>query len=418
MKILVIGNGGREHSLIWKLSQSTKVDKIYSIKGNAGIENIAYTHDIDINNIQEIIEFVKEKKIDLTIVGPEAPLVMGIVDRFEEENLKIFGPNKECSKLEGSKIRAKKFMSKYNIPTAKYVEGNNYSETIEYLEDFDDYNYPVVIKADGLAAGKGVKIAENKIQAIKIVEDMMKKKVFGKSGEKIIIEEYLEGEEVSIMCFVDGNTIKPMESVKDYKKAYDDGLGPNTGGMGSYSPNKIYTKELEEKINKDILQKIKTGLEHEGLEFKGVLFIGLMVVNGYPKVLEFNVRFGDPETQALMPRLKTDLVDIIESILNGRLENQDIEWDKRKSVCVILTSRGYPLEYEKGKEITGLNKIKDTILFHAGTKSYGKKIKTNGGRVIGLTSLDERIDKAREKIYNEVKKINFEGKSYRSDIGK
>lgn len=416
MNILVVGNGGREHAIVWKLSNSPRIRRIYCAPGNAGIAQIADIVDIKAEDIEGLVSYAKEKKIDLTIVGPEVPLVAGIVDRFTEEGLKIFGPNKKCSRLEGSKAFAKSFMMKHGIPTARYQEFTNPKEALDSIENF---GYPVVIKADGLAAGKGVIIAENRAEAIEAIEDIMDNKKFGEAGLKVVIEEFLDGIEASVLCFVDGETIIPMVSAQDYKKAYDYDLGPNTGGMGTYSPSYIYDDELSKKVNEGILKPILKGFKEDALDYKGILFIGLMIVEGNPKVLEFNVRFGDPETQVILTRLKTDLIDIIDSILEGRLHEQSIEWSEKKSVCVVLASKGYPESYEKGKIISGLEGIQDCILFHAGTKYDDKgNIVTNGGRVLGVVAVEDTIEEARYIAYKNVEEITFEGKQYRSDIAK
>lgn len=418
MKVLVIGSGGREHALIWKLSQSDRIDKIYSIPGNGGISGLAEIVEINVDDIDNMVDFSKNNNIDITIVGPEQPLVQGIVDIFNKEGLKIFGPNKMAAKLEGSKAYSKKFMDKYNIPTAKYREFKDYINALEYIEDYDENNYPVVLKADGLAAGKGVLIAKDKIEAVHGIETIMKHREFGDSGNKLIIEEYLDGIEASVLCLCDGNTIVPLDSVKDYKKAFDDDIGPNTGGMGTYSPNKYYTEEIASKVKSKILDNIIIGFKKEGIEYKGVLFIGIMIVDGEPKVLEFNVRFGDPETQVLMPRLETDLLDIMEAVLEGNLDKQPIKWSEKSSVCVILASEGYPVKYEKGKEIHELSNVDNSIVFHSGTKKDKGNIYTNGGRVLGITALGDNMEEAIKRAYEDVSKVKFEGKQYRKDIGR
>ncbi|MBS4536142.1 phosphoribosylamine--glycine ligase [Clostridium sp. D2Q-14] len=417
MDILVIGSGGREHALIWKLNQSNKIENIYSIPGNGGITNLAETVNISLDNHEKIIKFVKENNIELTIVGPELPLVKGIVDKFQKENLKIFGPKKEGAILEGSKLYSKNFMEKYNIPTAKHIEIKEYNIGLNYIEELNLEDYPIVLKADGLAAGKGVIIARDKNEAIEGLDRLMKSKDFGSSGEKIIIEEYLDGIEASLICLCDGKTIVPLESVKDYKKAFNNDLGLNTGGMGTYSPNKYYTEEIDDKVRQKILDNIIKGFEKEGIEYKGVLFIGLMLEEGEPKVLEFNARFGDPETQALMIRLETDLLELIESVLEGTLDKQEIKWSDKPSVCVILASEGYPLGYEKGKKINGLECIENSTVFHSGTKITNNKFYTNGGRVLGVVGLGDTLEKAIETVYEDVRIIDFEGKQYRTDIG-
>lgn len=414
MKILVVGSGGREHTLVWKLSQSPKVDKIYCAPGNAGIAGLAELVNIKAEDIEILLAFALEKNIDLTVVGPEVPLVDGIVDRFEKEGLKVFGPNKACSQLEGSKAFAKDFMLRHNIPTAKYKE---YTNADEAIKDIGIYGFPMVIKADGLAAGKGVIIAEDKNQALEALKMIMKDKKFGEAGSKVVIEEFLDGIEASILCFVDGETIVPMVSAQDYKKAFDGDKGPNTGGMGTYSPSAIYNDDIKEKVQNKILNPFIEGLKVDELDYKGIVFIGLMIKDGEPKVLEFNTRFGDPETQVVLSRLKTDLVEIIESILEGRLRKQEIIWSDKKAVCVILASGGYPEKYEKGKIIEGLESIQDAVVFHAGTKSDDNKIVTNGGRVLGVVATADTINDARDIAYKNVDKIKFEGKQYRTDIG-
>ncbi|QZY55720.1 phosphoribosylamine--glycine ligase [Crassaminicella profunda] len=416
MKILVIGSGGREHTIVWKLNKSPRVDKIYCAPGNAGTYSMAENVEIKVDDIEGLCTFAKEKQIDLTIVGPEVPLVMGIVDRFEEENLKVFGPNKECAQLEGSKAFTKDFLYRHNIPTGDYKEFTSFEEAKKAV---GIYGYPMVIKADGLAAGKGVVIAENEDEALKAMDDMMKDKKFGEAGEKIVIEEFLKGIETSILCFVDGESIVPMVSAQDYKKIFDEDEGPNTGGMGTYSPSLIYDEKLDEEVKEKILVPTLDGFKKDGLNFKGILFVGLMITKESAKVLEFNVRFGDPETQTVLSRLETDLVEIMESILDGRLKQQEIKWKEQKAVCVVLASGGYPGNYEKGKEIQGLLDIdEDAFVFHAGTKMVDGKVLTNGGRVLGVTAWGDTIDEARKKAYENVSRISFDKMYYRKDIGK
>lgn len=414
MKVLVVGSGGREHAIAWKLSKEEKVSRIYCAPGNPGIGKIADIVDIEVHEIDKLIEFAKSEHIDLTIVGPEIPLVMGIVDKFEENNLKIFGPNKKCALLEGSKAFSKDFMIKHNIPTAKYIE---FTDLGLAKENIGIYGYPVVIKADGLAAGKGVVIANDEKEAVNALEEMMKNKKFGEAGDKVVIEEFLEGIETSILAFVDGKTIIPMASAKDHKSVFDNDKGPNTGGMGTYSPSLIYDEKLENEVKETILQPIIDGFKKDELDYKGVLFVGLMITKEGPKVLEFNVRFGDPETQVVLTRLETNLVDIIESILEGRLNKINIKWSESKTVCVVLTSKGYPENYEKGIVINGLNDIDDAIVFHSGTKKIDENIVTNGGRVLGVTSIGNTLEDAIEKAYKNIEKIKFEGMHYRKDIG-
>lgn len=415
MKVLVVGSGGREHAICYSLIKGKKAEEIYCAPGNAGISKIAQCLNIKDNDIDNLCEFAKESKIDLTIVGPEVPLVDGIVDKFEKENLKIFGPNKECSMLEGSKSFSKEFMMKNDIPTAKYKE---YTDLNEAINEIDSFGYPVVIKADGLAAGKGVVIAKDKEEAINALKEMMSDKKFGSAGEKIVVEEFLKGIETSILAFVDNNTIVPMESAKDHKKVYNNEEGPNTGGMGTFSPSNIYDKNLSEIVRKEVLDKTLKGFKSDNLNYKGILFIGLMITEDGPKVLEYNVRFGDPETQSVLLRLETDLIEIIEAILENRLDEIEINYDKKNAVCVMLTSGGYPESYEKGKVITGLDNLdEDIVIFHSGTKIIDNKLVTNGGRVIGVSAKGKSIEEASKKVYENIEKIKFEDMHYRTDIG-
>ena len=414
MKILVVGGGGREHAICWKLSKEKNVEKIYCAPGNAGIANVAECVNIGDTNIEELLKFAKENEIGLTIVGPEVPLVMGIVDEFEKE--RVFGPNKKCAQLEGSKAFSKEFMIKHNIPTAKYKEYTNLEEAIS---EIDSFGYPVVIKADGLAAGKGVVIPENREDAIATLKEMMSDKKFGAAGDKIVIEEFLKGIETSILAFVDNDTIVPMASAKDHKKVNNYEQGPNTGGMGTFSPSEIYTEELANKVKETVLEKTLEGFKKDGLNFKGILFVGLMITEDGEKVLEYNVRFGDPETQSVLFRLETDLHEIMEAILDNKLKDIEINYSDDEAVCVMLTSGGYPDSYEKGKIITGLENLDDDIVvFHSGTKMFDGNLVTNGGRVIGITAKSTTVKDAAEKVYENIKKINFEGMHYRTDIGR
>lgn len=415
MKILIIGSGGREHAIAWKLSNESNVKEIYCAPGNAGISDVAKCLNINETDTDSLVKFAKENKIDLTIVGPEVPLVNGIVDEFEKENLRIFGPNKKCSQLEGSKAFCKDFMIRHNIPTAKYKE---YTDLEKAISEIDSFGYPVVIKADGLAAGKGVVISENKEDAISTLKDMMEDKKFGNAGEKIVVEEFLKGIETSILAFVDNDTIVPMVSAKDHKKVFNKEMGPNTGGMGTFSPSEIYTNELSEEIMVNVLQKTLDGFKKDNLNYKGILFVGLMITNEGAKVLEYNVRFGDPETQSVLFRLESNLSEIMGSIIDNNLKNIDIKYSEEEAVCVMLTSGGYPESYEKGKIITGLDKLDDDIVvFHSGTKLVDGNLVTNGGRVIGITTKAKTVKNAAEKVYENIKRINFEGMHYRTDIG-
>lgn len=416
MNILVVGGGGREHAICWKLNNESNVEKIYCAPGNAGISNVAQCVNIGDSDIDGLVSFAKENKIDLTVVGPEIPLVAGIVDAFEKENLKIFGPNKKCAQLEGSKSFSKEFMIRHNIPTAKYKE---YTDLEKAIEEIDDFGYPVVIKADGLAAGKGVVISESREDAIKTLREMMADKKFGSAGDKIVIEEFLTGIETSILAFVDNDTIVPMVSAKDHKKINDGETGLNTGGMGTFSPSEIYTEKLAKEIKEKVLDKTLEGFQKDNLNYKGILFVGLMITENGAKVLEYNVRFGDPETQSVLFRLDTELNKIMSAILDNNLKNIDIKYSKEEAICVMLTSGGYPEAYEKGKVITGLENLdSDIVVFHSGTKFDGDNIVTNGGRVIGITSKGSSVKEASDKVYENIKKINFEGMHYRKDIWK
>lgn len=416
MKILVVGGGGREHAICWKLSNESNVEKIYCAPGNAGISSIAECVNIGDSDIENLLKFAKENKIDLTIVGPEIPLVAGIVDVFEKEGLKIFGPNKKCAQLEGSKSFSKDFMIRHNLPTAKYKE---YTDLDEAISEIDSFGYPVVIKADGLAAGKGVVIPENREDAITTLKEMMSDKKFGNAGDKIVVEEFLTGIETSILAFVDNDTIVPMVSSKDHKKVFEGETGLNTGGMGTFSPSEIYTEKLAKEVQEKILDKTLEGFKKDNLNYKGILFVGLMITEDGPKILEYNVRFGDPETQSVLFRLDTDLNKIISEILNNNLKNIEINYSKEEAICVMLTSGGYPENYEKGKVISGLENLdSDIVVFHSGTKFDNENIVTNGGRVIGITAKGKTVKEAGEKVYENIKKINFEKMHYRKDIWK
>lgn len=415
MKVLVIGGGGREHAICWKLSNEKDIDKIYCAPGNPGIGEVAECVSIGDSEIEKLVEFAKENKIDLTIVGPEIPLVMGISDEFEKAGLKIFGPNKNCARLEGSKAFSKEFMVRHNIPTAKYKE---YTSLDEAIDEIDSFGYPVVIKADGLAAGKGVVIPENREEAILTLKEIMSDKKFGDAGSKVVVEEFLKGIETSILAFVDNDTIIPMVSAKDHKKVNNFEQGLNTGGMGTFSPSEIYTEELDKDIRENILSKTLEGFKTDKLNFKGILFVGLMITEDGPKVLEYNVRFGDPETQSVLFRLDTDLNKIISSILENKLKDIDIKYKEEHVVCVMLTSGGYPEDYEKGKVITGIDDLdEDIVVFHSGTKMLDGKLVTNGGRVIGITAKSDNVKNAAKKVYENINKISFDGMHYRTDIG-
>lgn len=416
MRILVVGGGGREHALCWKISQSKRVKDIYCAPGNGGTSTVATNINIQANDIERLLAFALEKEIDLTIVGPEEPLCLGIVDEFIKNGLRIFGVNKKSAQLEGSKEYSKAFMKNYNIPTAKYNSFTDYSEAIEGLKEF---NYPLVIKADGLCAGKGVVICQTEKEAKDCLADILRDKIFGEEGNKVIIEEFLVGIETSLLCFVTEGRIIPMDTARDYKKINDEDQGANTGGVGCFSPSLIISRELNRKIEKNILNNIKFGLSNDEMDFKGVLFIGLMIVDDEPIVLEFNVRFGDPEAEVLIPRLSGDIIDVFQKTIDGVLNKTDLVWDEDYCVTVIATSEGYPGNFEKGHEITGLEELdKNILLFHNGTTYVDDKLVTNGGRVLALTSMGKTLEEARTNIYNNIEKVKFQGINYRSDIAK
>ncbi|UCG35062.1 MAG: phosphoribosylamine--glycine ligase [Candidatus Omnitrophota bacterium] len=416
MRVLVVGSGGREHCLAWKLSQSPLVKKIYCAPGNGGTATIAQNIGIGADDIDALVDFAVKEKIDLTVAGPEAPLVAGIVDKFEAKGLKIFGPAKDLALLEGSKIFAKETMKKFNIPTADFKIFDDAGEAKAYIRE---KGAPIVVKADGLAAGKGVIVCASIEEAEEAVEAMLVKKQFGAAGEKVIVEDCLEGEEASILIFTDGETIVPLVSSQDHKRVFDNDKGPNTGGMGAYAPAPIVSDELFGKVNSKVCVALIEGLKKEGKTYKGMLYVGLMIKGGEPYVLEFNVRFGDPETQAILPKLKSDLADVMLKTANNDLKNVSLDWDERYCVCVVVASGGYPASYEKGKVITGLERIeniKDVYVFHAGTK-LDTEFVTSGGRVLGVVGLGDTIEEAQTKAYSAIKNISFEKMHYRKDIG-
>jgi phosphoribosylamine--glycine ligase len=417
MKILVVGGGGREHALVWKIAQSPKVSKVYCAPGNAGISEQATIVPIQANDLNGLLEFALKEKVDLTVVGPEDPLTRGIVDLFESKSLLIFGANKKAAEIEGSKAFAKEMMKKYRIPTAFYEIFDNRNEAVRYIRD---QGAPIVVKADGLAAGKGVIVCKTVEEAIHSVDQIMVEKIFGNAGNRVVVEEYLVGEEASYVAFTDGKTILPLASSQDHKAILDGDQGPNTGGMGAYSPAPVVTDEVHEEIIEKILRPIIYGMGEEGRPYQGVLYAGLMIHEGHPKVLEFNARFGDPETQPALMRMKGDIVPILEACMQGTLSRHKIEWDNRASVCVVLASQGYPGDYEKGKIIEGLKEVSQmekVFVFHAGTTLKDGQVITNGGRVLGVTGLGEDISRAIERTYQAVKKISWEGVYYRTDIG-
>lgn len=414
MKVLVIGNGGREHAIAWKLSQSSLVDKIYCAPGNGGTSSEHKCENVNLSKIDELVSFAKENNIDVTVVGPEIPLVDGIADKFKAEGLKIFGPSKKAAVLEGSKSFAKDFMKKYKVKTAAYEVFEVPEKAIEYLYKC---SYPVVIKADGLAAGKGVSICENFGEAKKCIESFMIGDIFKGAGKKIVIEEYLDGVEASILTITDGKTIIPLLSAKDHKTIYEDNKGPNTGGMGVVSPNPYCTKEILEEFKKDIMFPTLKGIISEEMDYIGVIFFGIMITKKGVYNLEYNVRMGDPETQAVLPLMESDFMDIILKALDKKLEGNEILWKNKHACTVVAASGGYPLKYETGFTIYGLEKLEDKA-FIAGAEYDGNKFITSGGRVLAVTSLGDSLEEARDKAYKEINKISFEKIYYRKDIGK
>lgn len=418
MKVLIVGSGGREHVLAWKVSQSPKVDKIYCAPGNAGIGQIAECVSIGAMEFDKLVSFAKEKQIDLTIVGMDDPLVGGIVDAFEAEGLRVFGPRKNAAILEGSKAFSKDLMKKYNIPTAAYENFTDSDAAIEYLKKS---KFPIVLKADGLALGKGVLICNTLEEALDGVKEIMMDKKFGDSGNTMVIEEFMTGREVSVLSYVDGKTIKTMTSAQDHKRAGDGDTGLNTGGMGTFSPSPFYTEEVDEFCKKYVYQPTVDAMAAEGREFKGIIFFGLMLTPNGPRVLEYNARFGDPEAQVVLPRMKNDIIDVVEACIDGRLNEIDLQFEDNACVCVVAASNGYPVSYEKGYEITGFDKFdnKDYFCFHAGTKLNEEgKFVTNGGRVLGITAKGDNLKEARANAYKALDWIEFDNKYYRHDIGK
>jgi phosphoribosylamine--glycine ligase len=416
MKVLIIGSGGREHALCWKFAQSSKVKKVYCIEGNGGISDIAQTFSFDQNDFKVIADFAKKNAIDFTFVGPEIPLSLGIVDFFETEKLKIVGPSKKASRLESSKIFSKHFMQKYGIPTAGYNSFSNSKEASDFI-DLQQATKSFVIKADGLAAGKGVLICHSVTEAKSAIAQLMDEKILGVAGAKIIIEDYVEGDELSYLIFTDGKHYSIMPASQDHKRINDNDEGPNTGGMGAYAPAPLASVELNKKVEDCIIKKVMQGLAEEKFDYKGVLYIGVIMNGDEPLVLEFNCRFGDPETQVLLPLLETDLTDICLAILDEKLDEIKISWKKENAVCVVLSSGGYPSTFQKGFEIKGLDKVNDVLVFHSGTKKIDNKIITSGGRVLGITALDKALKGAIDKVYSQVSLIEFENMHYRKDIG-
>lgn len=418
MKILMIGSGGREHALIKKLLESPKVEKIYCAPGNGGIACDAENVNISAMDIEGVVNFSKENKIDLVFVAPDDPLAAGMVDALEAEGIRAFGPKKAAAEIEASKVFSKNLMKKYGIPTADYQVFDNSKDAIDYV--VNNNMAPVVVKADGLALGKGVLICQTVEDAKAAIHSIMDDKKFGESGSRVVIEEFLTGPEVSVLSFTDGKCVKPMVSSKDHKRALDGDKGLNTGGMGTISPNPYYTDEMAEICRKTIFEPTIEAMNKEGRTFKGCLYFGLMLTPKGPKVIEYNARFGDPETQVVLPRLETDLVDICEAVIDGTLGDLDIKWKKGAAACVVMASGGYPESYKKGIEMSGLDEkggVEGAIVYHAGTKLENGKFYTNGGRVLGVTAVDDTLEGALKKAYEAVEKISFEGAHYRKDIG-
>jgi phosphoribosylamine--glycine ligase len=417
MKILVIGGGGREHALAWKLAQSPHCTKLYAAPGNPGIAKVAQCVPIGAEDVPNLLKFAKQEKIDLTIVGPERPLIAGVVDRFQKAGLRIFGPKQAAAQVEGSKAWAKAVMSHFAVPTAEYRSFQNMTEAMRYV---DNHEEPLVVKASGEAAGKGVFVCKDQAEARAAVEIIMRDRAFGASGDTVVVEERLTGEEASMLALVDDGNIYMLESAQDHKAAFDNDQGPNTGGMGAYSPAPVVTERIQAQVEREILVPMVHGMKTEGAPYQGLLYAGVMVTAGGPKVLEFNARFGDPEAQPLLMRLRSDLVEVLEATLDNHLDRITLDWDPRPAVCVVMASGGYPDKYEKGKEITGLaaaEMLEDVQVFHAGTRAEDGKIYTDGGRVLGVTALGNDVTEARDRAYEAVRKIHFYRAHWRTDIG-
>lgn len=417
MKILLIGSGGREHALAWKLAQSEKVKELYIAAGNPGTAKYGQNLALAQNNQKELLKFALKEKIDITVVGPEVPLAAGIVDLFKQQGLQVFGPNQSAARLESSKTFAKNLMQKYQIPTAEYKSFSKAEQAAAYIKE---KGAPIVVKASGLAAGKGVIVAQTEVEALTAVKTIMKDEKFGEAGEKVVIEEFLKGEEATILAFCDGQTIVPMLASQDHKAAYDGGKGPNTGGMGAYAPAPVVTDKIEKYFEIEIMEPTLKALQSEGIDFKGVIYFGLMIKDGRAKVLEYNVRFGDPEAQVILPLLETDLVDIMQAVFKQNLGQLKIKWKDQKALCVVMASGGYPVEYEKEKAISGVKeaeKAESIIVFQAGTRLEGEKLLTDGGRVLAVTALGNSFRDVIDKAYCGIEKINFEGSQIRTDIG-
>lgn len=417
MRVLVIGSGGREHALVWKIKQSPKVEKIFCAPGNAGTSEFADNIPIAADDIEGLLQFAMKKEIGLTVVGPEQPLVMGIVDRFEVKGLRIFGPSASAAELEGSKSFSKDIMQKYGLPTAEYKIFTSAESATKYIQA---KNCPLVVKADGLAAGKGVLLCRSSREALVAVDTIMRQRLFGEAGDQIVVEEFLEGQEISVLAFSDGQTVLLMDSAQDHKAVYDGDIGPNTGGMGAYSPAPVFTEIMRQKVRDKIMLPMVRAMQQEGRTYKGILYAGLMLTKTGPQILEFNARFGDPETQPLMVRMETDIIPLFEACIDGTLGQCQVNWKNKSSVCVVMTAEGYPGTYQKGEIISGLqnaNSTPEVVVFHAGTKEKDGKVLTNGGRVLGVTATGANTESAIQRAYDAVGKVNWRGVHYRKDIG-
>ncbi len=418
MKILVVGGGGREHALCWKIGSSPLAEKVYCAPGNAGITNVAECVDIKATDLEGLMNFAIDNGIELTVVGPEQPLTMGIVDLFEKNNLRIFGPDRAAAELEGSKVFSKNLMKKYSIPTAKYETFSDLDSAVNWIKEVEP---PFVVKADGLAAGKGVIICDSIEEGVTALKSIIEDKTFGDAGNEVVIEEFLKGEEASIFVLTDGDDYVVLEPSQDHKAIYDNDKGPNTGGMGAYCPAPVVNEKLLKKVEETVIKPTLNGLNSEGIKYRGVLYIGLMINKGEAKVLEYNCRFGDPETQPVLMKMKSDIVPLFMEIAEGKINTRKLYWKNGSTVCVVMSSIGYPGSYDKGVELSRLDELTDSddiVLFHAGTKKVGDITVTNGGRVLGLTVIDESIGAAIDKVYNNISKIDDGSLYYRTDIGK
>ena len=417
MRVLVIGSGGREHALVWKIKQSPKVEKIFCAPGNAGTSEFADNIPIAADDIEGLLQFAMKKEIGLTVVGPEQPLVMGIVDRFEIKVLRIFVPSASAAELEGSKSFSKDIMQKYGLPTAVYKIFSSAESATKYIQA---KNCPLVVKADGLAAGKGVLLCRSSREALVAVDTIMRQRLFGEAGDQIVVEEFLEGQEISVLAFSDGKTVLLMDSAQDHKAVYDGDIGPNTGGMGAYSPAPVFTEIMQQKVRDKIMLPMVRAMQQEGRTYKGILYAGLMLTKTGPQILEFNARFGDPETQPRMVRRETDIIPLFEACIDGTLGQCQVNWKNKSSVCVVMTAEGYPGTYQKGEIISGLqnaNSTPEVVVFHSGTKEQDGKVLTNGGRVLGVTATGANTESAIQRAYDAVGKVNWRGVHYRKDIG-